>query len=104
MHAVISDRGRQATVRVGDVVNCDLNESWKVGEDVTFDEVLLVSNEGNVQIGAPHITGASVTGKILGQTKGEKLVIFRFKRRKNVRVKNGHRQSYTKVQITGING
>ena len=104
MHAVISDRGRQATVRLGDVVNCDLNESWKVGDDVTFDDVLLVSNEGNVQIGAPHITGASVTGKVLGQTKGEKLVIFRFKRRKNVRVKNGHRQSYTKVEITGING
>ncbi len=104
MHAVISDRGRQATVHVGDVVNCDLNESWKVGDDVTFDDVLLVSNEGNVQIGAPHITGASVTGKVLGQIKGEKLVIFRFKRRKNVRVKNGHRQTYTKVEITGING
>ena len=104
MHAVISDRGRQATVHVGDVVTCDLNEAWNEGDTVTFDQVLLVSNEGEVQIGKPTVEGASVTGKILGVAKGDKLVVFRFKRRKNVRVKNGHRQRYTKVEITAISG
>ena len=104
MHAVISDRGRQATVHVGDVVACDLNESWNEGDTVTFDNVLLVSNEGSVQVGTPTVEGASVTAKVLGETKGEKLVVFRFKRRKNVRVKNGHRQRYTNVEITSING
>jgi len=69
---------------------------------VTFGEVLLLSDEGNVQVGAPTVKGASVTGEILGMRKGSKLVVFRFKRRKNVRVKRGHRQKYTAVKITSI--
>jgi large subunit ribosomal protein L21 len=69
---------------------------------VTFDEVLLVGEEGEVRVGRPTLEGASVTGEVLGVAKGEKLVAFRFKRRKNVRVKRGHRQKYTRVRITGI--
>ena len=102
MHAVISDRGRQASVHVGDVLACDLNSDWNEGDSVTFDQVLLLSNEGEVQIGAPTVPGARVTARVLGMRKGEKLVVFRFKRRKNVRVKRGHRQRYTHVEITGI--
>ena len=104
MYAVISDRGRQAGVHVGDVVACDQNDQWNEGDTVTFDDVLLVSNEGEVRVGTPTLEGAKVTGQVLGHVKGEKVVVFRFKRRKNVRVKKGHRQTYSHVKITAIEG
>ena len=81
---------------------CDLLAAAQPGESVTFDEVLLLSDEGKVQVGTPTVEGASVTGEIIGLKKGSKLVVFRFKRRKNVRVKGGHRQKYTAVKITSI--
>jgi large subunit ribosomal protein L21 len=102
VYAVISDRGRQATVREGDVVLLDLREGAQAGEQITLDDVLLVSNEGDVRVGKPRVEGARVRAEVLGVAKGEKLVAFRFKRRKNVRVKRGHRQSYTRVRITAI--
>jgi len=102
MYAIIRDRNQQATVQTGDVVMCDLLASAQPGETVTFDEVLLLSDEGKVQVGTPTVEGASVTGEVIGMKKGSKLVVFRFKRRKNVRVKGGHRQKYTAVKITSI--
>lgn len=104
MFAVISDRTRQIGVRVGDVVACDLNSTWKEGDAVTFDRVLLISNEGNVRLGKPVVAGAKVEGKVLGAFRGVKTVSMRFKRRKNVRRKQGHREGYTRVEITGIQG
>ena len=104
MYAVISDRSRQNGVRVGDVVECDLNAAWNAGDVVKFDQVLFLSNEGEVKLGTPNIKGASVSAEVLGDSKGKKEVIFRFKRRKNVRVKKGHRQKYTRVRITSIDG
>ena len=86
MYAVIRDRNQQATVRSGDVVMCDLRSDAQPGDTVTFDEVLLVSDEGKVQVGTPTVKGASVKAEVLGDRKGPKLVVFRFKRRKNVRV------------------
>ena len=74
------------------------------GSTITFDEVLLVGGEGGVKIGKPTVAGAKVTGEVLGEDRGKKIVVFRFKRRKNVRVKRGHRQSYTRVRITDIAG
>ncbi len=102
MYAVISDRGRQQSVREGDVIQCDTNTDWKEGETVTFDHVLLLADEGEVRVGAPAITGARVQGTVLGTAMGEKLVVFQFKRRKGVRRKRGHRQAYTQVRITSI--
>lgn len=102
MYAIIRDRGNQATVREGDEILIDRNAELEAGSTVTFDEVLLVSNEGNVRVGKPTVEGASVSAEVVGPAKGEKLVVFRFKRRKNVRVKKGHRQKYTRVRITGI--
>ena len=104
MYAVIDDRGRQAGVRVGDVIACDRNNEWGVGDTVKFDRVLVLTNEGDVRVGTPHVEGAAVTARVLGPIKGKKEVVFRFKRRKNVRVKRGHRQGYTQVEITGIEG
>jgi large subunit ribosomal protein L21 len=100
--AVISDRARQIGVRVGDVVACDYNQAWKAGDAVSFDRVLLLAHEGTVQLGKPTVPGASVQGKVLGEFRGVKTVSMRFKRRKNVRRKQGHREGYTRVEITGI--
>ncbi|MEM7307726.1 MAG: 50S ribosomal protein L21 [Planctomycetota bacterium] len=105
MYAVISDRSRQIGVRVGDVVVCDASPDAQ-GEDckdLLFDRVLLVSNEGEVRVGTPTVEGASVKGEVLGAFRGKKCVVFRFKKRKNVRVKRGHRQDYVRVRITEIN-
>ena len=102
MYAVIRDRNNQATVREGDVILCDLMKSAQPGDELTFDEVLLLSNDGDVRVGAPTVDGAKVTGEVVGEEKGDKVVAFRFKRRKNIRVKRGHRQRYTRVKITGI--
>ncbi len=104
MFAVISDRGRQTAVRVGDVVDCDLATPWQAGETVTFDRVLLIADEGQVRLGKPSLDGVRVQGRVLGAMRGVKTVSMRFKRRKNVRRKRGHRQGYTRVEITAIEG
>ena len=101
MYAIISDRNNQATVRVGDVVACDLMDAAP-GSTITFDQVLLVSGDGGTKIGKPTVPGAVVKAEVIGLHRGKKLVIFRFKRRKNIRRKTGHRQSYTQVRITEI--
>jgi large subunit ribosomal protein L21 len=102
VYAVISDRTRQFTVRKGDTILCDLDADAAPGASVTFDQVLLVGGEGAARIGTPTVQGASVKGVVVGTEKGPKLVAFRFKRRKNVRVKRGHRSHYTRVEIQDI--
>lgn len=104
MYAIISDKQRQTTVRQGDVIVCDLHSDLRPGSEISFDEVLLVGDEGDVKIGTPTVSGASVKGEVLGEVKGPKVVAFRFHRRNNVRVKRGHRQRYTQVRITQIQG
>ena len=73
----------------------------QVDSTVSFD-VLLVGNDGDVRIGTPIVEGAKVEGKVVGQVRGEKLVVFKYKSKKNYRRKQGHRQPYTKVEITKI--
>ena len=102
MYAIISDRGRQLGVRVGDVVAFDPSPGAEAGKELVFDQVLLLTHEGQVRVGTPTVKGASVRGEVLGAFRGKKEVVFRFKRRKNVRVKNGHRQDYLRVKITAI--
>ena len=104
MYAVLSDRSRQFTVRPGDQILCDLDAAKAPGDSVTFSEVLVVGDEGSVRLGTPYVEGARVVGEVVGLEKGEKVVAFRFHRRKNVRVKRGHRQSYTRVRIQQIEG
>ena len=104
MYAVINDRSRQVTVRVGDQIQCDVGLAAEPGSKVTFSEVHLVGNEGSVRIGKPFVEGAQVVGEILGPVQGKKLICMRFKRRKNVRRKRGHRQDYMLVKIAAIEG
>ena len=72
------------------------------GSQVTFDKVMLIEDGGNVTVGAPAIEGAGVTAKILGHLKGDKVIVFKKKRRKGYKKKNGHRQQLTKILIEGI--
>ena len=104
MYAIINDRGQQKRVAEGDVVLLDLQVKAEPGQKITLGEVLLVGNEGSVKIGKPTVAGASVSAEVIGLEKGPKLIAFRFKRRKNVRRKRGHRQKYTEVKILKING
>jgi len=72
------------------------------GEKLTFDRVLLVDNDGKINVGAPAIAGASVTAEVLDHVKGDKVIVFRKKRRKGYKKRNGHRQSFTSITIKDI--
>ena len=74
------------------------------GTKVDFDQVLLVDNDGKVKVGAPTVKGAKVSGTILGHVKGDKVIVFKKKRRKGYQKKNGHRQNFSKVLIEDIKG
>jgi len=101
MYAIIATGGKQYRVSQGDVIYVEkLNN--EVGEEVSF-PVLMLGGE-NVEVGNPTVAGASVTGKVTKQGKGQKIVVFKYKSKKNYRRKAGHRQPFTAVEITAING
>jgi large subunit ribosomal protein L21 len=101
MYAIVEIAGTQVKVEKDKYYYTPLLEG-KDGDKVEFDNVLLVDDDGKVKIGAPNIKGAKVTGKILSQQKGDKVIVFKKKRRKGYRVKNGHRQQFTKLLIEDI--
>ena len=103
MYAVIKTGGKQYRVQQGDVIFVEKIDS-QADEAVTFEEVLLVNDGDQTRIGAPTVAGAKVEGKVLGQVKGQKIVVYKYKAKNNERKKQGHRQPYTKVEITAING
>jgi large subunit ribosomal protein L21 len=100
MYAVIRTGGKQYRVSEGQTLRVEKLRGSS-GEQVTFNEVLLVGGD-TPKIGQPLVHGASVAAEITGQDRGKKIVVFKFKRRKNYRRKNGHRQPYTELKITGI--
>ena len=102
MYALIEDGGRQYKVTSGDRIRIDRQGS-EDEKAVTFDRVLLVAGEGEPKIGLPLVGGATVTADVLGEVKGEKIDIQKYRRRKGYRRKQGHRQRYLEVKITGIN-
>ncbi len=103
MYAIIETGGKQYKVQEGDVVFVE-KLALEEGADVVFDKVLLVSKEGNTNVGSPLVSDATVSGKVLGQGKDKKIVVFKMKPKKGYRKKQGHRQPFTKVQIEKING
>jgi len=103
MYAIIEDQGRQYTVRAGDVIRID-RKDHNEREQVTFDRVLFVRSDDDARVGTPTVDGAKVTATVLGEVKGQKIVVRKFKRRKNYRRKQGHRQRYTQVRIDSIEG
>ena len=100
--AVIRTGGKQVIVSQGDVIEVELL-SAEEGQDVKFDDVLMIVDGANSTIGAPKVEGASVSAKVLGEVKGEKTRAVFFRRRKDSMTTKGHRQRYHQVEITGIN-
>lgn len=100
MYAVIKTGGKQYKVEKGDKLRVE-KLAGSVGDAVTFDQVLMVAGDA-LKLGKPLVGGAKVEAKIVGQGLGKKLVVFKFRRRKNYRRKNGHRQPFTALEITNI--
>lgn len=103
MYAIIKTGGKQYRVQKGDVINVEkIVPKRKNQKKVTFDEVLFVNEDGNMLVGAPLVEGYKVEGKILEQGKSEKVIIYKYKAKKDYRRKQGHRQPYTQIEITGL--
>ncbi|HQP36205.1 MAG TPA: 50S ribosomal protein L21 [Polyangiaceae bacterium] len=102
MYAVIKTGGKQYRVTEGQSLRVE-KLLGQPGEKVTFDQVLLIGGD-KLQIGHPTVSGAKVEAEIVDHVRGPKIVIFKFRRRKNYRRKQGHRQPYTQLKITGISG
>ena len=101
MYAIVDIAGKQFKVAKDEYVYTPLLEG-EAGASLSFDKVLLIDNAGSVEVGAPTVKGAVVSGKILEHVQGNKVIVFKKKRRKGYAVKNGHRQQYTKVLIENI--
>lgn len=101
MYAVIETGGKQYRVQPGDTVVVE-KLPGSAGDAVEFDQVLLLSDDDNVAVGRPVIDGARVTGQIVEQGRDKKVIVYKFKRRKDYRRKYGHRQSFTAVKINDV--
>ncbi len=101
MYAIVEISGKQFKAAEGDRLYVPRLQA-EVGDSVTFDRVLLTSGDSGVSVGAPTVGGASVTAEVLAHVKGDKVIVFKKKRRKGYRVKNGHRQPYTQIKIGSL--
>jgi large subunit ribosomal protein L21 len=102
MQATVAISGKQFVVKAGDKVFVPKQIDKKVGDKLSFGEVLLVSDGVTISVGTPVVKGAVVNATIVSHLKGEKVVVFKKKRRKRYRLTKGHRQDFTQVEITGI--
>lgn len=102
MYAIIRTGGKQFRVEPGKTLRIP-SLDIEPGQTVTFGEVLLGASDNDLKVGAPLVDGAAVTAEVVKHGKGEKIIIFKFKRRKNYRRKQGHRQGYTEVRVSEIN-
>ena len=101
MYAIVDIAGQQFKVEAGKQIFVN-RQAAEVGSALSFDKVLLLDNEGDVKVGAPYVEGAVVNATVIDHCKGDKVIIFKKKRRKGYQKKNGHRQYLTKLQIEGI--
>jgi large subunit ribosomal protein L21 len=100
-YAIVEDGGKQYKAVEGAFIDVDRYEV-EVGDQVDLDRVLLVSEGGDVKVGTPVVSGAKVSATVVGQVKGPKVVVFKYTPKKRYRVKKGHRQQYTRLQIDSI--
>ncbi len=101
MYAIIESGGKQYKVAEGDVVKVELLPN-EVNSAIELDKVIAIENEGQLSIGNPYVAGAKVSATVLEHGKGKKVVVFRYKPKKNIRKKNGHRQPFTALKIEKI--
>lgn len=103
MYAIIETGGKQYRVEKGDVIDVELVElKEKADTNVEFQQVLFFNDGSNTKIGLPYIDKCSVQAELLGESKGPKVIAYKYKKRKNYRRKVGHRQKYSRVKITEI--
>ena len=102
MYAIVEIAGQQFKVEKDQQIFVHRLDAEQ-GTKVSFDKVLLLDNQGKINVGAPAVKGASVTAKVMEHLKGDKVIVFKKKRRKGYKVKNGHRQYLTKIEIQTIN-
>jgi len=100
-YAIIEDGGKQFKAVEGGTIEVDHFPS-EVGDQVDLERVLLVADDDNITVGAPLVTGAKVQASVVGMVKGPKIMVFRYKPKKRIRVKTGHRQKYTQLKIEAI--
>ena len=103
MYAIVEIAGQQFKVEEGKKIfvhRLDIED----GKKIDFDQVLLIEDEGKITIGEPTIKDAVVEGKVIDKVRGDKVIVFKMKRKKGYRIKNGHRQNFTQVEIISING
>lgn len=103
MYAVLKSGGKQYRASVGDIVQLERLVGG-VGDKVTFSEILAVGEGSGLRVGAPRVDGATVTAEITMQARARKVIVFKFRRRKHWKRTRGHRQYFTRVKITAING
>ena len=103
MYAVIETGGKQYRVQEGDVITIEKLDA-EAGKKVEFDKVLVLSDDNGLKVGTPYLEGAKVVGKVVENGKGQKIVIFKYKNKKDYRKKQGHRQPYTMVEINDLGG
>ena len=103
MYAVVKIKNQQYRVSPDLKLQVPLLDN-EVGETLNFDEVLMLSDGDEIKVGAPTVDGATVAAEVLAHGRSRKVIVFKKKRRKNYRRKNGHRQQFTEIRITGING
>jgi large subunit ribosomal protein L21 len=101
MYAIVNIAGKQFRVREKDTIFVPRLDA-EVGKKVKFEDVLLVSKDGDATVGSPNVKGARVDATVVDHVKGDKVVVFKKKRRKGYRVKNGHRQPFTQLEINKI--
>jgi len=101
MYAIIETGGKQYRVTEGDVINVEKLLVWP-GDEVVFDKVLVLGDGDSVRIGTPYVEAAQVFGKVVENGKGQKVIIFKYKSKKDYRKKQGHRQPYTMIEIVGV--
>ena len=101
MYAVIETGGKQYRVSEGDILNVEKLEA-EAGDSVTFDRVLLISNDGAITPGTPVVSGASVQAEVMKQARAKKILVGKYKPKTGYKRKNGHRQYYTQVKITKV--
>lgn len=101
MYAIVSINGVQTRVAPDEVIQVH-RLSGQPGEKLTFDQVLLVADGDKIAVGQPHVKGASMTAEVLEHLRGEKIRVFKFKRRREYRKRRGHRDELTRLRVTGI--
>ncbi|MBR7126006.1 MAG: 50S ribosomal protein L21 [Prevotella sp.] len=103
MYAIVEINGQQFKTQQGQKLFVNRIKDAEEGQTVEFDKVLLIDNEGTVTVGAPTVEGAKIVAEVVNPlVKGDKVIVFKMKRRKDYRKKNGHRQQYTQIEVKSV--